>query len=168
MTAPHTDALALKPCPFCGCSKVDPEGWASKTRSGPACEECSATADSAEAWNRRAALTAEPKALIDALLAGCDAYASEQSRWRGAMDGSETPPDPSHVSVPRAALEAYIASLTAERDALADALTDIGDFAHGRSSGPTVPDDLWEVRRMAYDGLPPPPTRPANGVRDGT
>ena len=30
-------------------------------------------------------------------------------------------------------------------------LKDIGDFAHDRSTGPGVPDDLWEVRRMAYE-----------------
>ena len=30
-------------------------------------------------------------------------------------------------------------------------LRDIGDFAHDRSTGPAVQDDLWEVRRMAYD-----------------
>lgn len=27
---------------------------------------------------------------------------------------------------------------------------EIGDFAHDRSTGPAVPDDLWEIRRMAY------------------
>lgn len=44
-----------------------------------------------------------------------------------------------------------------ERDAmqekLADAnelLQDIGSFAHHRSAGPAVPDDLWEVRCMAF------------------
>ena len=30
-------------------------------------------------------------------------------------------------------------------------LKDIGDFAHDRSTGPALPDDLWEVRRMAYE-----------------
>ena len=30
-------------------------------------------------------------------------------------------------------------------------LKDIGDFAHDRSSGPALQDDLWEVRRMAYE-----------------
>ena len=30
-------------------------------------------------------------------------------------------------------------------------LKDIGDFAHDRSEGPTVHDDLWDVRRMAYE-----------------
>ena len=30
-------------------------------------------------------------------------------------------------------------------------LLDIGNYAHDRSTGPAVPDDLWEIRRMAYD-----------------
>lgn len=30
-------------------------------------------------------------------------------------------------------------------------LKDIGDFAHDRSSGPAIIDDLWEVRRLAYE-----------------
>ena len=34
-------------------------------------------------------------------------------------------------------------------------LRDIGDFAHDRSTGPAVEDDLWEVRRMAYELLTP-------------
>ena len=34
-------------------------------------------------------------------------------------------------------------------------LKDIGDFAHDRSTGPAVEDDLWEVRRMAYELLIP-------------
>lgn len=29
-------------------------------------------------------------------------------------------------------------------------LKDIGDWAHERSTGPAVQDDLWEIRRMAY------------------
>jgi len=37
-----------------------------------------------------------------------------------------------------------------ERDELSDLLHEIGNFAHDRSTGPAVPDALWEVRRMAY------------------
>jgi len=37
-----------------------------------------------------------------------------------------------------------------ERDEISDLLHDIGNFAHDRSTGPAVPDALWEVRRMAY------------------
>ena len=34
-----------------------------------------------------------------------------------------------------------------------EALRQIGDFAHDKSTGPAVPDALWEVRSMAYDAL---------------
>lgn len=36
-------------------------------------------------------------------------------------------------------------------DELEERLREIGDFAHEHSSGPVVPDALWEVRSMAYD-----------------
>lgn len=32
----------------------------------------------------------------------------------------------------------------------AQRLQDIGDYAHDHSTGPAVPDELWEVRSMAY------------------
>ena len=32
----------------------------------------------------------------------------------------------------------------------AQRLQDIGDYAHDHSTGPAVPDALWEVRSMAY------------------
>lgn len=32
-----------------------------------------------------------------------------------------------------------------------DLLIAIGNFAHDRSTGPALLDDLWEVRRMAYE-----------------
>lgn len=35
------------------------------------------------------------------------------------------------------------------------ALRAIGDFAHDKSTGPAVPDALWEVRSMAYDAGKP-------------
>jgi len=38
-------------------------------------------------------------------------------------------------------------------DRLQSCLGDIGDFAHDRSTGPAVPDALWEVRDMAYAGV---------------
>ena len=40
--------------------------------------------------------------------------------------------------------------MQAEIDRMSDALREIGDFAHDRSTGPAVPDALWEVRSMAY------------------
>lgn len=33
---------------------------------------------------------------------------------------------------------------------LNDLLIEIGDYAHEHSTGPTVPDAMWTVRRMAY------------------
>jgi hypothetical protein len=44
-------------------------------------------------------------------------------------------------------------ALVEKNAALEDLLKDIGDFAHDRSTGPAVPDDLWEVRRLAYEGF---------------
>ncbi|AIP62708.1 Lar family restriction alleviation protein [Burkholderia thailandensis] len=45
----------VDPCPFCGSENVDPKGWlANDGRSGPACDDCGATAESVEGWNRRA------------------------------------------------------------------------------------------------------------------
>lgn len=43
----------LKPCPFCG-GKADPEGWMSIDCKGPSCDDCGASANSADAWNTRA------------------------------------------------------------------------------------------------------------------
>lgn len=43
----------LFPCPFCGSTSVDPEGWASTERAGPACDDCAGTADTVELWNTR-------------------------------------------------------------------------------------------------------------------
>ncbi len=39
-----------------------------------------------------------------------------------------------------------------EIDRLNRLLEAIGDYAHDHSTGPAVPDALWEVRRMAYEG----------------
>lgn len=46
---------ALKPCPFCGSPKIDPEGWLRGDGvSGPACDDCGASAESVARWNKRA------------------------------------------------------------------------------------------------------------------
>ncbi|EIZ9492837.1 DUF551 domain-containing protein [Cronobacter sakazakii] len=47
------------PCPFCG-GACDPAGWLSEQTSGPECENCGATAENIEAWNRRTAPPAPP------------------------------------------------------------------------------------------------------------
>lgn len=49
--------------------------------------------------------------------------------------------------------ESELETLRAELLDATGMLKDIGDFAHERSAGPAVPDDLWEVRRMAYSAL---------------
>lgn len=42
------------PCPFCGHEVIDSHGWVSdKPAHGPACDNCSASASSAEEWNQR-------------------------------------------------------------------------------------------------------------------
>lgn len=38
-------------------------------------------------------------------------------------------------------------------DSLVAALNEIGDYAHDCSTGPAVPDALWEIRRMAYEAM---------------
>jgi hypothetical protein len=46
----------LKPCPFCGSSNIDPAGWMDGDgNAGPACDDCGASAESVDAWNRRVA-----------------------------------------------------------------------------------------------------------------
>lgn len=45
--------MTLLPCPFCGSTNIDPEGWASTDRAGPACDDCAGSAETAEIWNKR-------------------------------------------------------------------------------------------------------------------
>ncbi len=47
--------MNLFPCPFCGSTSIDPTGWASTDCAGPACDNCNATADTVQTWNRRVA-----------------------------------------------------------------------------------------------------------------
>lgn len=49
-------------------------------------------------------------------------------------------------------------------DELERLLVQIGDYAHDKSTGPTVEDGYWEIRSMAYDGIPSdlPPTPPTD------
>lgn len=62
----------LLPCPFCGSTDVDPKGWASTDRSGPACDDCAGTADTVELWNKRPCL--------NALIEECAQAAEQQDR----------------------------------------------------------------------------------------
>lgn len=41
--------------------------------------------------------------------------------------------------------------LCAEIEALQERLSAIGNYAHDHSTGPAVPDALWEIRAMAYE-----------------
>jgi hypothetical protein len=48
----------LLPCPFCGSTNTDAEGWTvhdinGGVSQGPTCDDCDASAASVEAWNRR-------------------------------------------------------------------------------------------------------------------
>jgi len=47
------EAAKLLPCPFCGSANIDPEGWVSTERKGPACDDCAGCADTVELWNSR-------------------------------------------------------------------------------------------------------------------
>ena len=59
------EGVTLKPCPFCGSINIEPKGWKSFTASGPACDDCGASAgsvsdnhaDNVAAWNTRIAAT---------------------------------------------------------------------------------------------------------------
>lgn len=42
---------------------------------------------------------------------------------------------------------------TEQKKRLQEILHHIGDLAHTRSTGPAVPDTLWEIRQLAYDTL---------------
>lgn len=56
-----------------------------------------------------------------------------------------------HVAAqPAAAQPVETTGLQQIVDGLVDALNEIGDYAHDRSTGPAVPDALWEIRGMAY------------------
>lgn len=46
-----------------------------------------------------------------------------------------------------------IETLQQQCDTYIDTLIDIVSTAHSASTGPAVPDTLWEVRAMAYDAL---------------
>jgi len=50
---PLPDDAGLEPCPFCGSKDIDPEGWASTDKKGPACDGCGALAETVEIWNTR-------------------------------------------------------------------------------------------------------------------
>lgn len=82
MTNPMTKeqpTITLLPCPFCGSANIDAAGWASQTSSGPACDDCGASAGSTladtpeaniAAWNTRTTSLAAQDGLVEAALTG--------------------------------------------------------------------------------------------------
>lgn len=98
-------------------------------------------------WGTRLDLDAQP--------VGYDRRQGDILRWREPQVGP---------LYDQAALDAAVAAERAESARLrhllnlarddyntaAQRLQDIGDYAHDHSTGPAVPDALWEVRSMAY------------------
>jgi hypothetical protein len=44
-------------------------------------------------------------------------------------------------------------SVEKEAQLLRERLNEIAEYAHEHSTGPAVPDSLWEIRRMAYETI---------------
>ncbi|QOV06300.1 hypothetical protein CPT_Maja_080 [Burkholderia phage Maja] len=79
---PSIALATVDPCPFCGSESIDPKGWlANNGKSGPACDDCGATAESVEAWNRRAQNEAAPAGVR--WIAFSDALPPLQENGRG-------------------------------------------------------------------------------------
>lgn len=74
------------------------------------------------------------------------------SRSHKEMDGARDSllAHASTVGEFKANLTAYAAELRREVERLCSELRTIGDYAHDHSTGPAVPDALWEIRSMAY------------------
>ncbi|MCA8251809.1 Lar family restriction alleviation protein [Burkholderia sp. AU31624] len=128
---PLSIALAMvDPCPFCGSENVDPKGWlANDGRSGPACDECGATAESIEGWNRRA--QPAPSAPLEGTGNGADEqferFVSLHELWADAaalchrvQQGSLSPDDlAAHI---RTKIDAGLANARAPRTEVAGAV----------------------------------------------
>lgn len=69
LTVLEPNEHGLLPCPFCGASDVDPEGWRSVNDVGPACMECGGSADKGF-WNQRAAIQPSLRAAVLAFVGG--------------------------------------------------------------------------------------------------
>lgn len=90
-TNPARDGWKLLPCPFCGSKNIDPEGWVSTDRKGPACDDCSGSADTVELWNSRPLASAPaPASGVDAVAAieAIGKWHMEQEPNTGAMSES--------------------------------------------------------------------------------
>lgn len=72
----------LLPCPFCG-GECDPEGWTSSAnKHGPACMECSGSAETIERWNTR------PDAELEKVKAERGKLWTVLKRFLGAYDNA--------------------------------------------------------------------------------
>jgi hypothetical protein len=67
---------------------------------------------------------------------------SPMSEWIGQFETRQ-----------EAVLAARAEAAEAECERLLEVLTNIGNYAHDASTGPTVPDAFWEIRKMAYEAL---------------
>jgi hypothetical protein len=85
----HADTNAqtmLRECPFCGSLNVDPAGWATlpqyaetpEERSGPACDDCGASAQTVAIWNTRSAAPAQAP---DGVRAACALICDKHAEW---------------------------------------------------------------------------------------
>lgn len=141
MTDPAKDAERLAQCPFCGSTNIDPREWLrGDGKSGPGCSDCGATAESADAWNRRPIETR----LTQERDAACKAHVE----CAESLDVAARERDEARRSAE--ALEAEVGRLCAERDAVVD------DFASDCAAQPT-PDDTEpsaEAREIADELLP--------------
>jgi hypothetical protein len=87
---------------------------------------------------RRSAQNAQTSIALNGLLIGVE---KERDLWKARCQYNA---DTAH------SVAAERDNLAARVTALESVLRQIGDFAHDKSTGPAVPDALWEVRGMAY------------------
>jgi hypothetical protein len=84
----------MKPCPFCGSTNIDPEGWCTRDGvTGPACNNCSSSAgsysktsqDNAALWDTRP-LEQELEAFIQAHTINAEVLKAELLRMTEMRD----------------------------------------------------------------------------------
>jgi hypothetical protein len=94
----------LLPCPFCGSSEVNPEGWYRMTTRvfggdcvvlGLACDECGSSAKTIDAWNTRADLADKRIEELEAQLAAMTAERDRlEQRYQREVLGLNNEGDP--------------------------------------------------------------------------
>lgn len=106
--------VPLKPCPFCGNSNIDPAGWTSDDgREGPTCDECGASAESAEGWNRRAQLSRLTEPSEEVLVAMVRVFREAMREPRDLPIEGRHGWTPEYRNRQIAAMRAALASITA-------------------------------------------------------